>query len=107
MYANINSAYDLDRGQNNILKRPFRIEIEKTNVIANYRVYYRGVSKAKVSNHLNFNNTPPPPLSRLILFQRSTLLYFLRINAAIIGSRSTILVENTKTKQAMLYLTAR
>jgi hypothetical protein len=43
IYANINSAYDLDKKQNNILRRPFRIEVEKSEVIANYRVFYRGV----------------------------------------------------------------
>lgn len=45
IYANINTAYDLESRQNGILKKPYRIEIQKSEVIANYRVYYRGVSK--------------------------------------------------------------
>ena len=44
IYANINSAFDRETQQNGILKKPYRIEIHKSDVIANYRVYYRGVS---------------------------------------------------------------
>lgn len=46
LYANINSAYDVEAEKRSILKQPFRVEVEKTEVVANYRVYYKGVSIA-------------------------------------------------------------
>lgn len=44
LYANINNVYNLDTKQPEVLKKPFRIELRKSIVVANYRVYYIGVS---------------------------------------------------------------
>lgn len=48
MYANIDQAYQEGENELSRLRRPFRIEISKTKVISNYRVYYVAVSNETV-----------------------------------------------------------
>ena len=44
LYANIDKAYKEGESGLSRLKKPFRIEVEKNDVIASYRVNYIGVS---------------------------------------------------------------
>lgn len=44
LYANVRQAYLAGENEARILKKPFRIEVSKSQTIASYRVNYRGVS---------------------------------------------------------------
>ena len=46
LYADIDKAYQEGESDLSRLKKPFRIEIKKDDVIASYRVNYLGVSTA-------------------------------------------------------------
>ncbi|XP_019855024.1 PREDICTED: protein HAPLESS 2-A-like [Amphimedon queenslandica] len=49
LYANIDQAYQEDETELSRLRRPFRIEISKTEVVSNYRVHYVGSANGKPS----------------------------------------------------------
>ena len=44
LYANIGQAYQMGEKELSNLKKPFRLEISKSEVIASYRAYYMNVS---------------------------------------------------------------
>lgn len=46
LYADIDKAYKEGESDMSRLKKPFRIEVKKDDVIASYRVNYLGVSIA-------------------------------------------------------------
>ena len=46
LYANIDQAYKEGEQKISRLKKPFRLEMRKSEVLASYRVYYRGVSNS-------------------------------------------------------------
>lgn len=44
LHANIDKAYEKGNKDMSILKKPFRIELRKSTVLASYRAHYIGVS---------------------------------------------------------------
>lgn len=44
LYANIDKAYQEGNNEMSRLKKPFRLEMRKSEVLASYRAYYRRVS---------------------------------------------------------------
>jgi hypothetical protein len=54
LYANINQVHTSADSEPSTLEKPFRIEVQKSQTITNYRVYYRGVSPShKIDEHCN------------------------------------------------------
>ena len=44
LYANVDKAQEEGKTEMSVLKKPFRIELRKTAVVASYRAYLLGVS---------------------------------------------------------------
>lgn len=72
MYANIDQAYQEGENELSRLRRPFRIEISKTKVISNYRVYYVAVSnETVVTVHYNTYSLLMENLLRLLSINKT------------------------------------
>ncbi len=76
LYANIDQAYKEGDKEIKRLKKPFRLEMQKSQVLSSYRTYYIGVSDNEQMGWRSASNWASTPLTLIYISPHSCITNF-------------------------------